>query len=152
MFGKGQPKIAVFVDGPNMIRKEFSISLAELRKTIQKHGRITVAKMFFNQFAPPKLLEAAAAEGFEVRVMPATEEKQDVDVPVAVAAVKASFDKRVDIIALVTRDSDYLPVVQLAKEMGKKVLVVGADVSFSKALQNSADFVEILGKTSDSDN
>lgn len=145
MFGmKRRPHIAVFVDGPNMIRKEFSISIADLRKAVEKHGRIVEARMFLNQFAPGKLVEAAANEGFAVEMLMAGEVKQDVDVPVAVAAVRASFSKNVDIVAIVSRDADYLSAVQLAKQNGKKVLIVGAEPGFSKALQHAADFVEVM--------
>ncbi|MCK4927941.1 MAG: NYN domain-containing protein, partial [Candidatus Aenigmarchaeota archaeon] len=50
----------------------------------------------------------------------------------------------IDIIALATRDADFLPVVQLAKKMGKKVIIIGIEPGFSKALQHAADNVIIL--------
>ena len=50
--------VSLFVDGPNMLRKEFMIDLRELKKRVEQHGRIVVAKVFINQFAPEKLIEA----------------------------------------------------------------------------------------------
>jgi uncharacterized protein (TIGR00288 family) len=48
------------------------------------------------------------------------------------------------VIAIATRDADFLPLVQKAKEYGKKVVVLGSEPGFSSSLQNAADYVEIL--------
>ncbi len=53
-------------------------------------------------------------------------------------------EKEIDTIILVTRDSDYLPVMRKAKEYGKTIGVFAVDSAFSIALRNSADFVELL--------
>src|SRR3989338_11220811 len=105
--------VALFVDGPNMLRKEFMVDLRELRKRVEKYGRVTIAKVFLNQFAPEKLIEAVINEGFESIMVLAVKEEDanDVDVSVAVAAIEAALMKNVDIIALATRDADFLPVV-----------------------------------------
>ena len=34
-----KPKIAFFIDGPNIIRKEFKIDLREIRRRVEKYGR-----------------------------------------------------------------------------------------------------------------
>lgn len=139
-------KIAIFVDGPNMLRKEFMVDLRDLKKRVKKYGRIVIAKVFLNQFAPEKLIEAIINEGFESVMVLAEEEaeKSDVDVSLAVSEVEVALTKDVDIIALATRDADFLPVVQKAKEYGKKVIVLGADPGFSVSLRNAADHVERL--------
>lgn len=141
-----RPTVALFVDGPNMLRKEFMIDLRELRKRVQKYGRIMIAKVFLNQFAPEKLIEAIINEGFECMMTLAKEEVEanDVDVNIAVSIVEAVLTKDVDFVALATRDADFLPVIQKAKEYGKKVIVLGADPGFSISLQNAADHVEKL--------
>jgi len=43
-----------------------------------------------------------------------------------------------------TRDADFLPIINKAKENGKDTLVIGAEPGFSAALQNSADHAIIL--------
>ncbi|MCD6591081.1 MAG: TIGR00288 family NYN domain-containing protein [Candidatus Aenigmarchaeota archaeon] len=138
--------VALFVDGPNIIRKEFNIDLDELRKMTEKYGRIVTGRVFLNQHAPEKLIEAIANQGFEPKVVLAGEVESDVDVSVAVDIVKACFNENIDVIALASRDADYLPALQLAKEMGKIILVIGTKPGFSKALQNIADYVEMLTK------
>jgi len=138
--------VALFVDGPNIIRREFSIDLDELRRSVEKHGRIIMGKVFLNQHAPDKLIEAVANQGLEPKVVLAGEAEADVDVSVAVEIVNAAFNDRIDVIALASRDADYLPAIQLAKEKGKTIIIVGINPGFSKALQNVADHVELLTK------
>ena len=141
-----EPRVALFVDGPNMLRKEFMIDLRELRRRVQKHGKVTISKVFINQFAPEKLIEAIINEGYECIVILAQqqEEASDVDVSLAVAAIETALVRDVDVIALATRDADFLAVVQKAKEYGKKVIVLGAEPGFSSSLQNAADVVEMM--------
>lgn len=145
-FKISEPKIALFVDGPNMLRKEFSIDLRDLRNRLSRYGRIVIAKVFINQFAPEKLIEAIINEGFETRMVLAMKEEEanDVDVALAVEATEALLTKEIDIIAIATRDADFLPVVQKAKEYGKKVIIFGAEPGFSSSLRNAADVVELL--------
>jgi uncharacterized protein (TIGR00288 family) len=144
--GKGGNNLALFVDGPNIIRKEFNIDLDELRRIAEKYGRIVTGRVFLNQHASEKLIEAIANQGFEPKVVLAGEVESDVDVSVAVDIVKACFNENINTIALASRDADYLPALQLAKEKGKGVLVIATKPGFSKALQHVADHVELLSK------
>jgi len=140
-----RPKIAFFVDGPNMIRKEFNIDLRELRRRVEKYGRITIGKIFLNQFASEKLIEAVANEGFETIIaLGDPEQKTDVDVAVAVHAMEAVYDPEVDIIALSTRDADFLALIQKAKQKGKIALLVTVATGLAVSLRHSADHVELL--------
>lgn len=142
-----EPKIALFVDGPNMLRKEFMIDLRELKKRVKKYGHVIISKVFLNQFAPEKLIEAIINEGFESEMILAEEEaeKNDIDVAMAVAAVEAAITlDYIDAVAIATRDADFLPVVQKIKEYGKVAIVIGAEPGFSSGLQNAADYVESL--------
>lgn len=141
-----ESNVALFVDGPNMLRKEFMVDLRELKKRAEKYGRVVTAKVFINQFAPEKLIEAIINEGYKVEMILAVQEDDanDVDVSVAVAATEAALMHDVDYIALATRDADFLPVIQKAKEYGKKVIILGAEPGFSASLRNAADFVETM--------
>jgi uncharacterized protein (TIGR00288 family) len=141
-----ETSVALFVDGPNMLRKEFMIDLRELKTRAAKYGRVITAKVFINQFAPEKLIEAIINEGYKVEMILAVEEDDanDVDVSVAVAATEAALMHDVEYIALASRDADFLPVIQKAKEYGKKVIILGAEPGFSASLRNAADFVEVM--------
>ena len=143
-FGE-RPKVAFFIDGPNMIRKEFNIDLKELRKRVEKYGRIVIGKVFLNQFASEKLIEAVANEGFEsVIALGDPEQKTDIDVAVTVHAMDAVQNPEIEIIALATRDADFLPLIQKIKEKGKIALLVTVEPGLAVSLRHASDHVEIL--------
>jgi len=138
--------VGLFIDGPNMLRKEFMIDLREVKRRARKYGRIAIGKVFLNQFAPEKLIEAVINEGFESIMILAEQDPDasDVDVALAVSVTETILMKQVDVIAIATRDADFLPVVQKAKEYGKKVVVFGTEPGFSSSLKNAADAVEMM--------
>lgn len=150
--GKEEPReknVALYVDGPNLLRSEFKVDLEKMRKKLGKYGRIMIAKVFLNQFASEKLIEAVASQGFEPVIEVGgekNEQKSDVDATMGASIMEGVFNPGVDIVAIATRDSDFMPVVLKVKEHGKKVVVIGLNPGFSVALQNVADFVEDLGK------
>lgn len=140
-----QPAVAFFVDGPNIIRKEFKIDLRELRRRVEKYGRISIGKVFLNQFASEKLIEAIANEGFEsVIALGDPEQKTDVDVAITVHAMEAVYNPEIKIIALATRDADFLALIQKAKERGKKTVLVSVTPGLATSLRHAADHVELL--------
>jgi len=128
--------IACFVDGPNMLRKELGVDLDKIRKLLAKQGNVKVAKVFLDQYASDKLIEAVTNQGFEVVIIPS-----DVDVALVTEAMESVFSEHIDTIAIVSRDSDYKPLLSKAKAHGKETIVVGAEPDFSTALKNSADLV-----------
>ena len=142
MFKKKEDKnIALFVDGPNIIRREMNIDLVQVRKAVEKHGRIKVSKVFLDQYASDKLIEAMTNQGFEPIITTG-----DVDVTMAVEAMQQVFNPSIHVIALMTRDIDFRPVLVKAKELGKETIVIGAEPGFSVALKNTADVV-IMAET-----
>ncbi|MFW9852639.1 MAG: NYN domain-containing protein [Candidatus Thorarchaeota archaeon] len=143
-FGE-KPKLAFFVDGPNMIRKEFNLDLKDLRRRVEKYGRIIIGKVFLNQFASEKLIEAVANEGFETIIaLGDPEQKTDVDVSIAVHAMEAIYNPDIEVIALATRDADFLPLIQKSKEKGKITVLVTVESGLAVSLRHASDFVELL--------
>jgi uncharacterized protein (TIGR00288 family) len=140
------PNVAVYVDGPNVVRKEFDLDLDELRGKVGEFGNIKVGKVFLNQYASDKLIEAIVSQGFEAALGLGGEKakESDVDVYMAVNAMESVFNDDIDVIVLVTRDTDFLPVIQKAKEYGKETVIIGMDPGFSTALKNAADQVVTL--------
>jgi uncharacterized protein (TIGR00288 family) len=138
---RGEKNIAVFVDGPNILRKELQVDLVEVKKVLQEFGNIKIGRVFLNQFASDKLVEAVVNQGFEPVITVG-----DVDVTMASDAVEAVFNPTIQAIALVTRDSDFLPAVVKAKHFGKDTIVVLAEESSAVALKNTADHIIVLGK------
>jgi len=138
---KGEHRIALLIDGPNMLRKEFNIDLDKIREVLSEFGDIVIGRVYLNQYASDKLIEAVINQGFEPKISAG-----DVDVEMAVDATELVFNPNIDTIAYVTRDADFLPAIRKAKERGKKVIVIGAEPGFSTALQNIADYVIKIGE------
>ena len=137
---RGEKNLAVFIDGPNILRKELNINLDDIKKTVQKFGNLKVAKVFLNQFASNKLVEAVVNQGFESIITVG-----DIDVAMAVDATETCFNKSINSIIFVTRDSDFLPVIVKAKARGKETIVVLAEEASAAALKNTADQIIVLG-------
>jgi len=139
IFGKKEPQIALFVDGPNIIRKQLNIDLREIKKKVSEHGNIRFARIYLDQFASDKLIEAMVNQGFEPKITTG-----DVDVTMAVEATEQIVNPEIDVIALMTRDTDFIPALTKAKEHGKKTLIVGIEPGFSVALRNTADILIMI--------
>lgn len=136
---KGRRKIALLVDGPNMLRKEFQVNLEEIRDVLKDYGSIKIGRVFLNQYASDKLVEAVETQGFEPIIC-----TSDVDVRLAVEGVELIFNPVIDTLALVTRDADFKPLLAKANEHGKETILFGAQPGLSIALKNSADYVIVL--------
>lgn len=133
---KTDRNIALLIDGPNVIRKDVRLDLVQVRKQVEQHGQIKVGKIFLDQYASDKLIEAMTNQGFEPIITTG-----DVDVTMAVEAMVQVHNPHIQTIALMTRDIDFRPVLVKAKELGKETIVIGSEPGFSVALRNTADIV-----------
>ncbi len=133
---KNNRNIALLIDGPNVIRREMNIDLDFVKKQLQKHGAIKVSKIYLDQYASDKLIEAMVNQGYQPIITTG-----DVDVTMAVEAMEQVFNPAIHTIALMTRDIDFRPVLVKAKELGKETIIIGAEPGFSVALRNTADIV-----------
>lgn len=134
-----QKQIVLLIDGPNSIRKGIGIDLREVKRELQKYGSIRVAKIYLDQYASDKLIEAMVNQGFQPEITTG-----DVDVTMAIEAMEYIMEKDTDMIALMTRDTDFTPVLRKANKYAKKAAIVAADSAFSVALKNTADLVIIM--------
>ncbi len=126
--------IGLLVDGPNMLRKEFNLDLESIKEILDEHGKMRVGKVLLNQYASDKLIEAIVNQGFTPIVVAG-----DTDVHLAMEAMELIYNPNIDVIALMTRNADFLPLINKTKENGKETIVIGAEPGFSVALQNSTD-------------
>ncbi len=126
--------IGLLVDGPNMLRKEFNLDLESVKDILDEHGKMRVGKVLLNQYASDKLIEAIVNQGFTPIVVAG-----DTDVHLAMEAMELIYNPNIDVIALMTRNADFLPLINKTKENGKETIVIGAEPGFSVALQNSTD-------------
>ncbi len=129
-----EKNIGLLVDGPNMLRKEFNLDLESIREIMSEHGKMRVGKVLLNQYASDKLIEAIVNQGFTPIVVAG-----DTDVHLAMEAMELIYNPNIDILALMTRNADFLPLLNKTKENGKETIVIGAEPGFSIALQNTTD-------------
>lgn len=139
----GQKNIGLLVDGPNMLRKEFNLDLESIKELISEHGKMRVGKVLLNQYASDKLIEAIVNQGFTPIVVAG-----DTDVHLAMEAMELIYNPNIDILAIMTRNADFLPLLNKTKENGKETIVIGAEPGFSVALQNTTDNSITIGNSS----
>ncbi|PSQ33181.1 NYN domain-containing protein [Halobacteriales archaeon QS_9_70_65] len=134
-------RVGIFVDGPNVFRAEFDVDLDELRAIAREEGSVAVARVYVDENASPGLIQAAEARGFEVVTT-----SGDVDVRLAVDAVEAATAGQVDTLVVVSRDTDFKPVVETAAKRGLRTVAVAPGThGRSDALRNAANDEITLG-------
>ncbi len=127
-------RVGLFVDGPNVFREEFDVDLDEVREVAASEGRLAIVRLYLDEHAPPELLQAAEARGFEVVTT-----SGDVDVRLAVDATAAATEGTVDVLVVVSRDTDFKPVLERAARRGvETVAVAPGEYGRSDALRNAA--------------
>ena len=127
-------RVGIFVDGPNVFREEFDVDLDELRNLARGEGTVAVARVYVDENATGGLIQASEARGFEVVTT-----SGDVDVKLAVDAVEAAVAEQIDTVIVVSRDTDFKPVLETASKRGLRTVAVAPGThGRSDALRNAA--------------
>jgi uncharacterized protein (TIGR00288 family) len=141
LFGRGsdedddaEPRVALFVDGPNVLRGEFDVDLDDVREAAAAAGRPATTRLYLDEHATPELVQAAEARGFEVVVT-----SGDVDVKLAVDLTRFAVEGRADVVAVASRDTDFKPAIEAANACGLRTLAIApGEHGRSDALRNAA--------------
>ncbi|MCU4717300.1 NYN domain-containing protein [Halapricum hydrolyticum] len=136
LFGSsaGTSRVALLVDGPNVLREEFDVDLDDLRDVASARGRLVRTRLYLDEHATPGLIQAAEARGFEVVTT-----SGDVDVKLAVDAAAIAARGDADVLAIASRDTDFKPVLELAAREGlRTVAIAPGTYGRSDALRNAA--------------
>ncbi len=132
--GRNTSGVAVFVDGPNVLRDEFDVDLDDVRKAAEAEGQLVTTRLYLDEHATPGLIQAAEARGFEVIVT-----SGDVDVKLAVDASRFAAEGRMTTLAIASRDTDFKPVLETANGYGIRTLAIAPGAfGRSDALRNAA--------------
>ena len=138
----GEPRVALFVDGPNVLREEFDVDLNDVREAARVAGRPVAQRLYLDEHATPGLIQAAEARGFEVVVT-----SGDVDVKLAVDVTRVAVAGEADVIAIASRDTDFKPAVEVANAHGLRTLAIApGEFGRSDALRNAATDSVTLGE------
>lgn len=134
LFARSSPRVGLYVDGPNVLREEFDVDLDELRDVAEQEGRLVTAALYLDEHATPALIQAGEARGFDVITT-----SGDVDVRLAVDATAAAIDEQISILVIVSRDTDFKPVLERAAKNGlETVAIAPGEYGSSDALRNTA--------------
>ena len=138
--------VALFVDGPNVLREEFDVDLDDVRLAAEAEGPLVTTRLYLDEHATPGLIQAAEARGFEVVIT-----SGDVDVKLAVDAARFAAENRMDTLAIASRDTDFKPVVETANGYGIRTLAIApGEFGRSDALRNAANgSVTLEGEATD---
>ncbi|MFB6112743.1 MAG: NYN domain-containing protein [Halodesulfurarchaeum sp.] len=137
----GPPAVGLFVDGPNVLRNEFDVDLEDLRVTAAEEGTLRTARLYLDENASSGLVQAAEANGFDVRVT-----SGDVDVKLAVDATAFVTTEDIDVLVIASRDTDFKPVLEIANRIGGRTLAIAPGThGRSDALVNAAHDAVLLG-------
>ncbi|WP_135828189.1 NYN domain-containing protein [Halorussus halobius] len=140
--GDDATTVALFVDGPNVLREEFDVDLDDVRRVAERQGRLTAARLYLDEHATPGLIQAGEARGFEVTVT-----SGDVDVKLAVDATEFALGAEVDVLAVASRDTDFKPVLEKAAHNGvRTVALAPGEHGRSDALRNAAHDAVVVGE------
>jgi uncharacterized protein (TIGR00288 family) len=135
-------RVALFVDGPNVLREEFNVDLDEVRDVAGTYGQLVTTRLYLDEHATPGLVQAGEARGFEVVTT-----SGDVDVKLAVDATALLGDSEVDVLIVASRDTDFKPVLETAARKGvRTVALAPGSHGRSDALANAAHEALTLGE------
>ena len=134
-----EKKIAVFVDGPNFLRKidDRQIKLDDIDEKIEDLGKTVIRKVFLNEYASDNLIKAITNSGYEPIVS-----THDIYVLMSIEIIK-TIRKGIkpDAIVIASRHARMSPILLKIKERGIETIVIGYEPGFSIALKKTADLV-----------
>lgn len=133
----GEKRIAIFVDGPNFLRKvgNRQVRLEDVNEQVKSLGRSVVRKVILNEHAGQKLIQAISNSGYEPIVS-----LHDIHITMSVEIMDVIKDGRnVDVVVIASRHARVAPILMKVKEKGIETAIVGFEPGFSVATQKSAD-------------
>ena len=143
--GEPRARVGLFVDGPNTFREEFDVDFNDIRTAGEVSGDLAVSRLYLDEHATPGLIMAAEANGFEVVVT-----SGDVDVKLAIDATELAVEGSIDVLTIVSRDTDFKPVLEKAAKRGIKTIAIAAgEHGRSDALRKTAQEAYLLEELKD---
>lgn len=133
-----EKNIALLIDGPNMANADITL----INGIAKKHGDILIKEAYLTKFSSESLIEFYINIGY----IPIIQTLKDVDTSIVTRATEIACSPiydYIDIIAIASRDGDYVPLIHKVNAYQKKSLIIGTSGNgMSQALQNSAMLFE----------
>ncbi|MHA1687236.1 MAG: NYN domain-containing protein [Candidatus Heimdallarchaeaceae archaeon] len=138
----GESKVALFVDGPNILRRigEKQIKLEDIEETIKELGKPVIKKVILNEHASTNLIQAITNSGYEPIVTP-----YDIYLTLATEIMKSvAQNKNVGTVVIASRHARIAPILLKMKERGIETAIVGFEPGLSVAITKIADHTFLL--------
>jgi uncharacterized protein (TIGR00288 family) len=146
--------VALFLDVPNLWAASrdalFPLDAEAARQIASEYGRVTIARAYFSIQAGKGLHSGArewAAAGFEPRpriVEPREDGVKDIDSLLCADALCAAYEGRFDVMVLASADSDFLPILQAVRRLGKIAVLILGPGQRSRQLEAGSDATRFL--------
>ena len=141
---QGEKKIAIIVDGPNILRRQKTrqIKLDDIDDIVKEFGKPSIKKVILNEFASKSLIQAIINSGYEPIVTP-----YDIYITMAIEVMETlNQNKKIGLFVLGSRHARIAPILLKIKEIGIETVVVGFETGMSIAVKKITDkicFIDI---------
>ncbi len=129
-------KLGLFVEGGLLLKGRDLEGLKLINEPLEELGSIRVSKIFFDHAIDEKMMDEIVSAGFSPIML-----SGDIDVHIAIEALELILEDKADMIAIVANNSNYIPVLNFAREEGKETVVITDSKSEDKSLENFADIL-----------
>jgi uncharacterized protein (TIGR00288 family) len=142
-FRRKGKRIGLIIDGSSLDSKEYQPMVSKVKDLLEDLGVTKVAKVIVSQQSShEETIELITHQGYSPIVVPG-----EVDVHVALEATDMAFNPKLSSIVLLTTNSNILPALTKAKELGKETILLRMPDKINEALENAADIVILLDFT-----
>lgn len=135
-------KIGIFIDCENTSIK----NIEENFKQISELGEIVISKAFAHHFEEQykkwkkyksltKLIECPKNS---------TLMKSSTDMTMALHCLNDTKDYNLDIIAILSSDSDFIPLINILNSLKKEIIIFGVSKSAKMLKDNVSNFIEVI--------
>jgi uncharacterized protein (TIGR00288 family) len=139
-FRRKGKRIGLIIDGSSLDSKEYQPMVSKVKDLLEDLGVTKVAKVIVSQQSSrDETIELITHQGYSPIVVPG-----EVDVHVALETTDMAFNPKLSSIVLLTTNSNILPALSKAKELGKETILLRMPDKVNEALENAADIVILL--------
>lgn len=140
MRGRKKNSLAILVD--STVSTPYAALLPRLRPLADQVGRVRIAKVVLLQHQALESTKEISDEGFLPVIV-----HDDLEVHFALETMELIYNDKIQSLAIVTENENYLPLFGRARELGKEVILIQTSGHAGKGLQKAADSVLPVGST-----
>ncbi|MFW9830473.1 MAG: NYN domain-containing protein [Candidatus Thorarchaeota archaeon] len=116
--------------------KPLSDILTKIRPCVEPLGDIKVAKIILLQKQAIEISNEISQEGFIPVIV-----HDDIDIFFTIEAMEQTYNDKIEILVLSTKNENLLPLFGRARELGKEVVLLQNADNLNKGLRHVADMV-----------